>query len=80
LLHLVGIISLLSMMHGTTNIKFKIYDGVICSGHAVNSHWHSLLDIRGRQRGGTLNLLVDRRGKFSISIIHWCLYSHSCKI
>jgi len=36
LLHLVGIISLLSMMHGTTNIKY--YDRVVFeTGQCLNS-------------------------------------------
>jgi len=61
-------------------IPNKIYDGVICGRHVVNNHWPSLLDISGRQRGVTLHLLVDRRGTCSVSIIHWCFYSHSCKI
>jgi hypothetical protein len=61
-------------------IPNKIYGGVICGVHVVNNHWPSLLDIRGRQIGVRLHFMVDRCGTCSISIIHWCFYSHSRKI
>jgi len=56
LLHLVGIISLLSMMHGTTNIKFTTRVPNVLHTHRHVSQW----TVAPFQRSGAAAKWCDR--------------------